>query len=93
MKRTVITGTGCVIPSEVKTNRDFTVHDFFSEDKKRIETAPTEVVEKFKQVSWTPQNAMDSQAFLELKHEFCDRKRCTECHIGKTILSAQLLNS
>ncbi len=51
MKRTVITGTGCVIPSEVKTNRDFTVHDFFSEDKKRIETAPTEVVEKFKQIT------------------------------------------
>lgn len=45
------------------------------------------VVEKFKQVSWIPQNAMDSQAFLELKHEFCDRKRCTECHIGNTILS------
>ncbi|MFM9985792.1 MAG: 3-oxoacyl-ACP synthase III family protein [Flavobacteriales bacterium] len=51
MKRTVITGTGCVIPSEVKTNRDFTVHDFFSEDKKRIETAPSEVVEKFKQIT------------------------------------------
>lgn len=45
------------------------------------------VVEKFKQVSWVPQNAMDSQAFLELKHEFCDRRRCTECHIGQRILS------
>lgn len=51
MKGTVITGTGSVIPSEIKTNRDFTVHDFFSEDKKRIETAPSEVVEKFRQIT------------------------------------------
>ncbi|MCE3281599.1 MAG: 3-oxoacyl-ACP synthase [Chitinophagaceae bacterium] len=49
--RSVITGSGCYVPTEVKTNRDFTVHDFYADDHKRIETAPTEVVEKFRQIT------------------------------------------
>lgn len=51
MQRTVITGTGSFLPPIIKTNRDFTVHDFFSEDKKRIETNPAIVVEKFKDIT------------------------------------------
>lgn len=51
MQRTVILGTGSFIPSEVKTNRDFTVHDFFSPEQTRIETPPDVVVEKFKQIT------------------------------------------
>jgi len=51
MKRTVITGTGSYIPKVVKTNRDFTVHNFFDENKNRIETEPSVVVEKFKQIT------------------------------------------
>lgn len=49
--RSVITGSGCYVPTEVKTNRDFTVHDFYGEDHKRIEAAPTEIVEKFRQIT------------------------------------------
>lgn len=49
--RSVITGSGCYVPTEVKTNRDFTVHDFYAEDHKRIETPPGEVVEKFRQIT------------------------------------------
>ncbi len=51
MKRTVITGTGSYIPQIIKTNRDFSVHDFFDENKTRIETDPTVVVEKFRQIT------------------------------------------
>lgn len=51
MKRTVITGTGSYIPPIIKTNRDFTVHDFFDENKTRIETGPTVLVEKFRQIT------------------------------------------
>lgn len=50
-QRTVITGSGCYVPTEVKTNRDFTVHDFYAEDHMRIETPPLEVVEKFRQIT------------------------------------------
>jgi 3-oxoacyl-[acyl-carrier-protein] synthase-3 len=49
--RSVITGSGCYVPTVVKTNRDFTVHDFYAEDHQRIETPPTEVVEKFRQIT------------------------------------------
>lgn len=49
--KTVITGTGCYIPEVVKTNRDFTVHNFYGEDNVRIDTAPGEVVEKFEEIT------------------------------------------
>jgi 3-oxoacyl-[acyl-carrier-protein] synthase-3 len=49
--RTIITGTGSYIPTEIITNRDFTIHNFYAEDNTRIETAPTEVVEKFRQIT------------------------------------------
>ena len=51
MIRTVITGTGSFIPPEVKTNRDFTAHNFYAEDSKPIETAPALVAEKFRQIT------------------------------------------
>lgn len=49
--KTVITGMGAYIPSEVKTNRDFTVHDFYSEDHTRITSPPEEVTRKFQQIT------------------------------------------
>jgi len=51
MQRTIITGTGSYIPTEIINNRDFTVHNFYAEDHQRIETAPQEVVEKFRQIT------------------------------------------
>jgi 3-oxoacyl-[acyl-carrier-protein] synthase-3 len=49
--RTVITGTGSYIPSEVKTNRDFGAHDFYGEDSLKIAAPPQEVAEKFKSIT------------------------------------------
>lgn len=49
--RTVITGSGCFIPTHIKTNRDFTVNDFYDEHHHRIHTPPDVVVEKFKQIT------------------------------------------
>jgi 3-oxoacyl-[acyl-carrier-protein] synthase III len=48
---TQITGTGCYIPTEKVTNRDFTVHDFYGDDQVRIETDRQEVVQKFQQIT------------------------------------------
>ena len=48
---TVITGTGSYIPDNIKTNREFTVLNFYGEDNKKIETDPQEVVEKSKQIT------------------------------------------
>ena len=48
---TVITGTGSFIPPDIKTNRDFTGHNFYAEDSKPIETPPELVAEKFRQIT------------------------------------------
>ena len=31
-------------------------------------------------------NAFDSQALIQLKNEFCNKKRCLECAIGNRLL-------
>lgn len=49
--RSVITGTGCFIPEQIKTNRDFTIHDFYDERHQRITTPPDVVVEKFREIT------------------------------------------
>lgn len=49
--RTVITGTGCYIPSEVKTNLDFAVNTFYGEDRLPVKGSQVEVVEKLKLIT------------------------------------------
>ena len=31
-------------------------------------------------------NAFDSQALIELKNEYCSKKRCLECGVGNALL-------
>lgn len=50
-KKTVITGTGSYIPPHIKTNRDFTVQDFYTEDHERIVAAPNDIIEKFRDIT------------------------------------------
>src|SRR4051812_10239725 len=38
-------------------------------------------------------NAWDSQALIELKHQYCDVKRCLECPIENQLLKTDLKNS
>ena len=47
----VITGTGSYIPPVIKTNADFTIHNFYAEDNVKIEADPQEVVKKFEQIT------------------------------------------
>jgi len=51
MHRTVIIGSGSFIPEEVKTNRDFTVHDFYGEDHQRIDSPPDIITQKFQDIT------------------------------------------
>lgn len=41
----------------------------------------------FQQLGIENRNAFDSQALLELKNEYCNKKRCLECGVGNAILS------
>lgn len=49
--KTVITGTGSYIPTIVKKNKDFAVHNFYGEDNNPIKTDPQLVVDKFRQIT------------------------------------------
>jgi 3-oxoacyl-[acyl-carrier-protein] synthase III len=49
--KSVITGTGSFIPPQIKTNRDFTTHNFYDEQCSPINTHPTVVVDKFQQIT------------------------------------------
>jgi hypothetical protein len=31
-------------------------------------------------------SAWDSQGLIELKHHYCDQKKCLNCHIGQHLL-------
>jgi len=50
-RKTVITGTGRYIPPVVKTNADFTTHQFFTENKEPIGIDPTQIVSKFEKIT------------------------------------------
>ncbi len=49
--RTVITGTGSYIPPNIKTNAEFIHQEFYSDDHERIVAPPTEIVDKFKDIT------------------------------------------
>lgn len=44
------------------------------------------VLEKFKKIGIKPENALESQALLEMKKHFCDEKKCLNCAIGLQVL-------
>lgn len=48
---TVITGSGAYIPDFVKTNRDFTGHNFYAEDNSALDIEPHIIVEKFRKIT------------------------------------------
>lgn len=48
---TIITGTGCFIPSVIKTNQDFRDQDFYGEDTSLITTPTETIVEKFQDIT------------------------------------------
>jgi 3-oxoacyl-[acyl-carrier-protein] synthase III len=49
--RTVITGTGSFIPADIKTNRDFTLQDFYDERRKLIPFASEDIVRNFELIT------------------------------------------
>ncbi|MEN8123944.1 MAG: DUF2851 family protein [Bacteroidota bacterium] len=44
------------------------------------------VIENFSTIELTANNAMQSQAFIQLKNEYCNKYRCLQCAIGNALL-------
>lgn len=44
------------------------------------------IIKKFQALGSKAENALDSQALLQLKTEYCDKKQCLQCRIGNWLL-------
>ncbi|HVZ95327.1 MAG TPA: DUF2851 family protein [Chitinophagaceae bacterium] len=44
------------------------------------------ITKGFEELGFTNKNALDSQAFIQLKNEYCDKRFCLKCAIGNSIL-------
>ncbi|NOX86951.1 MAG: DUF2851 family protein [Chlorobi bacterium] len=55
-----------------------------------LERLPPEsnaVIRRYAALGIKPKNAMESQALIEMKHNYCSEKRCLECRIGHVLLN------
>ncbi|RMA56712.1 DUF2851 family protein [Ulvibacter antarcticus] len=50
------------------------------------------VVEKFNKLKQVAKNAMESQALLQLKSNYCEKAKCLECAIGNVVLGSNFGN-
>ncbi len=52
----------------------------------RVKPEKNKITEKFKSLGVQCKTAVDSQALIQLKKEYCDYKKCASCAIGSRIL-------
>lgn len=52
----------------------------------QIKAEKNNIVNGYRLLGIESSNAFDSQALLQLKNEYCDRKRCLECAVGNKLL-------
>jgi hypothetical protein len=52
----------------------------------QLESETNSVISGFHALSINSKTAFDSQALIELKNEYCAKKRCLECSVGNAIL-------
>lgn len=53
----------------------------------QIPSEKNSIVEKFLKLKTISSSALESQAFIQLKNEYCDKNRCLQCAIGNEILT------
>ena len=52
----------------------------------QIKAEKNTIISGFQKLNFVSNTAFDSQSLIELKNEYCDRRRCLECSIGGSIL-------
>ena len=53
---------------------------------KQIKPEKNSVIDKFFSLNIITKNALETQALLQLKNEYCDKHRCMQCAIGDSLL-------
>lgn len=56
---------------------------------KETEAENNHITRIFQMEGMAIENASDTQALLELKKNYCDKRRCLECEIGMRLLSLE----
>ena len=54
-----------------------------------LESVPAEdnaIIREWMRIGWSPRNAADTQAMLQLYNNYCAPKRCLECAVGLAII-------
>ncbi len=51
-----------------------------------IKAEDNNIVKKFKSLSRLDDNALESQALLQLKNNYCDKNKCLQCAVGNALL-------
>ncbi len=69
-----------------------TIDEDFLNFLKNIKAEKNSIVSKFTELNVEVNNAFDSQAILELKNNYCAKKRCLQCAIGNCILKKININ-
>ena len=44
------------------------------------------IISKFSELKVKSKNALESQALIELKNNYCTKKRCLQCAIGSSLM-------
>jgi hypothetical protein len=58
----------------------------FLEILKKMKPEKNSIISKFSKLGVVAENACESQALLELKNNYCTKKRCLQCAIGNNLL-------
>ncbi len=56
-----------------------------------VKSEKNSIISKFEELNVKSCNAFDSQALLELKNNYCAKKRCLHCAIGMRVLKKNLI--
>jgi hypothetical protein len=63
--------------------------DIISGILEQIKPEKNKIIENFRALKITAQNAMESQALLELKNNYCSHQRCLECAVGLFLIKGE----
>ncbi len=70
-----------------KIKDDFNLNEKAINWISQIKSESNKITQEFSSVGIIPENAMQSQALLQLKSNYCNRKHCLRCRFGHTILN------
>ena len=53
----------------------------------KLQAENNSIITKWKSIGVPAKNSYETQALLQLKNEYCSKKRCLECSVGTKLLS------